>query len=143
LAPYGAEPRFVACTTTSKFTAVEFLDFIWHDVAGMTTEVGEVPAGFRRPRPCIIVLDNSSVHTSKLVKAQWARLAAADIQLFYLPTYSPFLNLIEAFWRQIKHHEVPLRSYLTLEALLAAVLAALAPYVQGHHFSTNDFRRSA
>jgi putative transposase len=89
----------------------------------MTIPLGEVPPAFVRERPCAIVLDNGSVHTSRLVKDHWAALAAADIHLLYLPTYSPDLNVIEALWRQIKHHEIPVCSCTELATLLAAVIS--------------------
>ena len=38
-----------------------------------------------------LILDNLRVHHSKLVKA-WAALREAQIELFYLPSYSPQLN---------------------------------------------------
>jgi hypothetical protein len=34
----------------------------------MESPVGEVPAGYHRERPCVIVLDNYSVHKSNEVK---------------------------------------------------------------------------
>ena len=43
----------------------------------------------------------------------------------YLPPYGPELNRIEGLWRHVKHEEVPVRSYRTLDGLRAAVTAAL------------------
>jgi transposase len=67
--------------------------------------LAEIPTNFVRERPCVVVLDNGTVHTSRLIKDHWDILRAADIHLFYLPTYSPNLNMIEAIWRQITCYE--------------------------------------
>ena len=143
--PQAGDPRtgVVYTASTGKLTAEIFLDFLWRQVGGMATPLGEVPPGFARERPCCVVLDNGSVHTSRLVKAHRPALAAAGIQLFYLPTYSPHLNLIEALWRQIKYHELPVRSYTELAALLAAVIQALERHVTDPSVTPKNFRKCA
>ena len=47
----------------------------------------------------IVFLDNSSVHTSKLVKDT---LRECGIKYLYLPRYSPDFNPIELFWSFMK-----------------------------------------
>ncbi|MEZ5607082.1 MAG: transposase [Burkholderiaceae bacterium] len=51
--------------------------------------------GARRPKDkagkVFLVLDNLKVHHAKLVKA-WLEQNKADIEVFYLPSYSPELN---------------------------------------------------
>lgn len=49
-------------------------------------------------RICLI-LDNYSVHKSAFIKKIALYL---NIELIYLPPYSPHLNPIEQIWRQIK-----------------------------------------
>lgn len=71
--------------------------------------------------PRVVVLDNGSIHTSKAFKAQHGELAAAGVSLYYLPAYSPELNQIEPVFKQIKHHEMPTRSYTSKAALREAV----------------------
>ena len=48
-----------------------------------------------------MVLDNASLHVSKVVKAQRKELARLGIYLYYLPPYSPELNEIEAVFKQV------------------------------------------
>ena len=43
--------------------------------------LGEVPAGFRRERRCVIALDNYSVHHSQAVTDYLPRLQAASMLL--------------------------------------------------------------
>jgi transposase len=71
--------------------------------------------------PRVVVLDNASLHISKVVKAQRRALAQRGIYLYYLPTYSPELNRIEPAFRQVKYQEIPVRSYTSRAALRQAV----------------------
>jgi putative transposase len=82
------------------------------------------PAGV----PRVVVLDNASLHVSKVTKAARPDLAKAGIYLYYLPPYSPELNRIEAVFKQVKHHEVPTRSYTSRAELRAAVEQGFAAY---------------
>ena len=71
--------------------------------------------------PRVVVLDNAGIHTSRAVKAARPELAKAGIYLYYLPPYSPELNRIEPVFKQIKHHDIPVRSYTTKAELRTAV----------------------
>jgi transposase len=48
----------------------------------------------------VIILDNASIHNSKAVKAYCKH--HSNINLFYLPSYSPEYNPVELFWKWIK-----------------------------------------
>jgi transposase len=89
----------------------------------------EVPASYRRARPCVIVLDNYSVHRSAVVTDLLPALHAAGVTIFYLPPYAPALNAIEHLWRHIKHEDLPVRSFSEVEALKAAVDGVLDDHV--------------
>ena len=121
LAPFGADPWLVWTSPPGKRDAAVLLDFLWHDVAGLATAVGVVPPGYRRAQPLVVVRDNSSVHRSNAVKEATADLARIGLRLFFLPPYSSELNRIEPLWRQVTYHDLPVRSYQTLEALRSAV----------------------
>jgi hypothetical protein len=142
-APFGPQARCTYLTRTEQLTGAVFLEFLWRQVGSMPTPLGEVPADVARARPCSVVLDHGSVHTSRLVKEQWAVLRAADIQLCYLPTYSPNLNLIAARWRQIKCHELPVRSSPELADLLAGVHQALEQHAVDPSFTPKNLRKCA
>jgi putative transposase len=79
-------------------------------------------------RPCVVVLDNAGIHTSKAVQQALPALSRAGLSLFYLPAYSPQLNEVEPVFGVIKGHELPERSYSTLADLLAAVRRAFRRY---------------
>lgn len=82
--------------------------------------------GWKRERPMVMVVDNYSVHHCQEVEAELAAFEAAGITLFYLPSYSPELSAIEPIWHDVKHHELPKRSYKTLGELYEAVKKALS-----------------
>ena len=71
--------------------------------------------------PRVVVLDNAGIHTSKAVKAARPGLAKLGIYLYYLPAYSPELNRIEPVFKQVKHHEMPTRSFTSKADLRQAV----------------------
>ena len=80
--------------------------------------------------PRVVVLDNAGIHTSKVVKAARPGLARLGIYLYYLPAYSPELNRIEPVFKQVKHHDIPARSYTSKADLRAAVEAGFNAYRQ-------------
>src|SRR6185369_5761142 len=71
--------------------------------------------------PRVVVLDNAGIHTSKVLKAARPALARQGIYLYYLPAYSPELNRIEPVFKQVKHHEMSVRSYTSKIDLRKAV----------------------
>jgi len=142
-APFGSRPRFAYASRTTTLDSAAFLAFVWHDLGGLATPVGEVPADFRRARRGVIVLDNYAVHRSRVVTEALPALAAAGIELVYLPPYSPELSLIEGLWRHVKHGELPVRSYPTATALHAAIDHALDLHVTAPTRCTEDFPAAA
>ncbi len=101
--------------------SVRFLAFVWR-VAGRPEVHAE---DWKRERPLYIVLDNYSVHTGQAVAEEIPALEAANVFLFYLPSYSPELSDIEPIWNAVKHHEMPVRSHSRVKDLKAAVDVAL------------------
>jgi transposase len=68
-------------------------------------------------KPCIIVLDNASFHTSRAFTERIDEWAGRGCVLHYLPTYSPELNLIEILWRNIKYKWLPIACYSSYDDL--------------------------
>ncbi len=73
----------------------------------------------------VIVLDNYSLHKSHLVRAKEKEWEAQGLSLFFLPTYSSELNLIEGEWHQIKSHEISGRMFEDEYELVQAVSPSL------------------
>lgn len=68
-----------------------------------------------------IVIDNASVHHSEEFEDKIKEWEEMDIYVFYLPRYSPHLNLIETLWRKMKYEWLKPKDYLNLKTLEAAI----------------------
>lgn len=61
--------------------------------------------------PCLVVLDNASLHGSGVFKEKLTGWQQRGVCLHFLPPYSPELNLIEVLWRKVKYEWLPLDAY--------------------------------
>ncbi len=50
-----------------------------------------------------VVLDNATIHTSKLFMDNQERWEKKGLFLFFIPPYCPELNLIERLWKEVKY----------------------------------------
>jgi transposase len=78
-------------------------------------------AGLRRP--VTLVLDNARYQKCAVVQALAASLG---LELLYVPSYSPNLNLIERLWKFVKKECLGCRVLPTYEAFTAAIDDCLA-----------------
>jgi transposase len=69
----------------------------------------------------VIVMDQSSLHTSKAFTAKIAEWKDKNVEIFYLPPYSPELNIIEILWRFMKYEWIELWAYKSWEHLVKYV----------------------
>ncbi|AMR28696.1 hypothetical protein A0257_17370 [Hymenobacter psoromatis] len=81
---------------------------------------------FRLKKPTFIVLDNASMHKAQLIQQQLPFWEERGLYLFYLPTYSPHLNLAETLWRKLKKEQLDPADYHTKDTLFYAVNRCLA-----------------
>jgi putative transposase len=81
--------------------------------------------------PRVVVLDNASLHTSRVVRDARAGLAVAGLYLYFLPPYAPELNAIEPVFRQVKYQEMPQRSHTSRAGLRMAVESGFKTYGRG------------
>ena len=105
--PFGRSPRLDVFTAERTWNS--------HDLIGFLKALPWSKA------PRVVVLDNASFHTSKVIRAARKGLADAGIYLYFLPPYSPELNRIEPVFRQVKYQEIPQRSHTTRVGLRDAV----------------------
>lgn len=77
-------------------------------------------------RDTFIVLDNASVHRNKKVRELRALWEKRRLFLFYLPPYSPHLNLAETLWRIMKTKWIRPQDYASSDNLFYTVNRALA-----------------
>ena len=81
---------------------------------------------FRLQKPTVVVLDNARVHTAAKVKACLQGWHQRGLYVFYLPPYSPHLNIVERLWKELKARWLRAKHYLTADTLFYAVTLALA-----------------
>jgi putative transposase len=112
LRPYGRSPRLEVFTAERTWDSYDLLGFLkalpWSKV------------------PRVVVLDNGSLHVSKVVRRARRELSRRGIYLYYLPPYSPELNEIEPVFRQVKYQEIPVRSHTSRAGLREAVETGFA-----------------
>ena len=82
-----------------------------------------------------IVLDNAPIHKGEEFNEALKRWEEQDLFIFFLPTYSPHLNLIETLWRKIKYEWLKPHDYLNCDTLSKAVTNILCKF--GDLFSIN------
>lgn len=68
-----------------------------------------------------VVLDNARVHTARKVKQLLEIWQQRGLFIFYLPPYSPHLNIIERLWKEIKQGWLKPTDYRTADDLFYAV----------------------
>ena len=73
------------------------------------------------------VSDNASAHTTPKVTS-FCEEHCDHIEMVFLPTYSPHLNLIERLWRVLRHQVTRNQFFESLDALATAVVAWFQKY---------------
>jgi hypothetical protein len=111
---HDASPRLEVFTAERTWASHNLLGF-----------PGALP-GAKVPR--VLVLNNTSLHTSHVVRRARRSLAAAGDYLCFLPPYALELNEIEPVFRQVEYQEIPLRSHTTPASLRAAVDRGFSTY---------------
>lgn len=93
---------------TQKKTALDFLAFLEELLVVYPSE------------PLLLVLDNASIHTAKVVQA-WLE-AHPRVELLFLPSYAGHReNPVEKVWWRLKQQIAANRLYDDVDALIAAV----------------------
>jgi transposase len=88
-----------------------------------------------RKQPTAIVLDNAPIHKSHEFLEAVKRWKEQDLYIFFLPTYSPHLNIIETLWRKMKYEWLKPTDYLNCDSLADAVRNIICTY--GQKFTIN------
>lgn len=70
----------------------------------------------------VLIMDNLSIHRSLEVRL-WA-LAFERVRFLFQPTYSPWLNLIEPWWKTLRSLALRGRRFDTADELSTAILSA-------------------
>jgi transposase len=104
---------------TQELCTVENVTYI---TAGTVCELLRHVAGGYQSMPITIILDNARYQRCTVVQAVAQELG---IELLYLPTYSPNLNLIERFWRFVKKQCLYSKYYADSTSFQQAILTCI------------------
>lgn len=114
--------KFVYHTTTETITA----DFIIEQLDLFSWTI---------KKHTVIVLDNAKVHRCHKIKMMQKVWAKRKLFIFFLPPYSPQLNIIERLWKEIKARWISVKDYenqqqlfYTVELILKAIGHSLKLY---------------
>lgn len=72
---------------------------------------------FKISKPTVVVLDNAKVHRAKKVQEMRTYWANRNLYIFFLPPYSPHLNIIERLWKELKARWISPKDYYNKEQL--------------------------
>lgn len=108
---YGS--NYHGFSTTDSVTSELVADFL--DRFSMTIK-----------KDTFIVLDNAKVHRSKLMKEMRAIWEKRGLYIFFLPPYSPHLNIAETVWRIMKGKGIQPSDYNSADSLFYAANRYLA-----------------
>jgi transposase len=71
--------------------------------------------------PTVVVVDNASIHRSEAFQEELPKWEKEGLLVFYLPEYSPELNLIEILWRFMKYEWIEFGAYISFNHLVQYV----------------------
>ncbi|QZE15998.1 IS630 family transposase [Halosquirtibacter laminarini] len=80
----------------------------------------------------ILVLDNAPIHRSKKFKAKIEEWNALDLYIYFIPPYSPELNIIEILWKHIKYFWLEFKAYESYNSLKKCLLETLGAFGLEH-----------
>jgi transposase len=116
-----------------RFNVLGALDAISHDLVTVTNETYINAESFCQllwklrdlypDLPLTLVLDNAKYQKCRLV---WNLAALLEIELLYLPSYSPNLNLIERLWKFVKKKCLYSKYYAKFDPFKQAITDCLA-----------------
>ena len=86
-------------------------------------------------KPTTVVIDNAPVHTSSSFQSMIPQWEEKNLYLWFLPSCSPDLNLIEILWKRIKYHWLPMCAYTAYETLDRELCSILGSF--GEEFRIN------
>jgi transposase len=91
----------------------------------------------------VVVLDNARVHTAEKIEARRRFWQQRGLMIFYLPPYSPHLNIAERLWRKLKYEWLQPGDYATTDGLFYRVRQALAAVGSSLKIQFSEFSLSS
>lgn len=69
----------------------------------------------------VLVLDRASIHDTKKLRQREEQWRQKGLTIFWLPTYSPQLNIIELLWQKMKYEWLDAQAYESWDTLVSSV----------------------
>ncbi len=101
--------QFLFKTTTKAINTDFMIDFLDH-------------LSFSIKKMTVIVLDNAPIHTAHKFKERLTFWQQRGLFIFYLPPYSPHLNIIERLWKELKARWLKPDDYSSFDNLRYATI---------------------
>jgi transposase len=98
---------------------------------------------FSLSRVTVVVLDNARIHTGKKMRERIEVWQRRGLFVFYLPTYSPHLNIAETVWRKLKYEWLSAADYESKGHLQYAVRQALSAFGKSLRIRFSGFKHSS
>ena len=90
----------------------------------------------------VVVLDNARIHTGRQIRERIGYWQQRGLFIFYLPTYSPHLNIAETVWRKLKYEWLAPTDYEDQQRLRYSVKQVLNEFGKSLRINFSDFNHS-
>lgn len=90
----------------------------------------------------VVVLDNARIHTGKQMTERIEYWQRRGLFIFYLPTYSPHLNIAETVWRKLKYEWLAPTDYEDGQRLRYSVKQALKEFGKSLRINFSGFKHN-
>lgn len=87
----------------------------------------------------VIVLDNAPIHTARKIKERLLYWQKRGLFIFYLPPYSPHLNIIERLWKELKARWLKPDDYNSFDDLRYATFNCLQQVGQKYNINFGKY----
>ena len=90
----------------------------------------------------VVVLDNARIHTGKKMRERIKYWEQRGLFIFYLPTYSPHLNIAETVWRKLKYEWLAASDYQDGQRLRYSVKQILNEFGKSLRINFSEFNHN-
>ena len=93
-------------------------------------------------RTTFVVLDNARIHKTRAIMERVPYWQNRGLYLFFLPPYSPHLNIAETLWRKLKKEWLDPQDYLSQDHLAYTLNRCLADMGHGQKINFSIWKNN-
>jgi len=97
---------------------------------------------FEITKKTFVILDNARIHKAKAIRERFPFWQKRGLYIFFLPPYSPHLNIAETLWRKLKKEWLNPEDYLYKDALFYAVNRSMAALGRNLNINFSHFNQN-